>query len=181
VPVAAHAHGGEAVDHCLEAGYATIEHGRFLSDSQLERMAAQGTTLCATVGVNVFSDQRRTGRSVDDSLRDTEQSVSRAIAAGVRVVPGTDAVHGRLRFELRALEHFGLSRARAWSAATVDAAEVLGLAGTVGRIAPGYRADIALVAGDPLADGELPPVALTLVAGRDAWRAPDAVRDRSPA
>jgi imidazolonepropionase-like amidohydrolase len=181
VPVAAHAHGGEAVDHCLEAGYATIEHGRFLSDSQLERMAAQGTTLCATVGVNVFSDQRRTGRSVDDSLRETEQSVSRAIAAGVRVVPGTDAVHGRLRFELRALEHFGLSRARAWSAATVDAAEVLGLAGTVGRIAPGYRADIALVAGDPLADGELPPVALTLVAGRDAWRAPDAVRDRSPA
>lgn len=181
VPVAAHAHGGEAVDHCLDAGYTTIEHGRFLSDRQLERMAAQRTTLCATVGVNVFSDCRRTGRSLDDALLDTEQSVARAIAAGVRVIPGTDAVHGNLRFELRALEHFGLSRANAWSAATVEAAEVLGLADTIGRIAPGYRADIALVAGDPLANGTLPPVALTLLAGRIAWRASDSVRERSPA
>lgn len=181
VRVAAHAHGGEAVDHCLDAGFATIEHGRFLSDRQLERMATQGAALCATVGVNVFSDARRSGRSADEALLETEQSVARAVAAGVVVVPGTDAGHGRLRFELRALEHFGFSRAAAWRAATVTAAEVLGLGATVGRIAPGYRADFALVAGDPLGEGALPPVALTLVAGRIAWGAADSVRVRSAA
>src|SRR5579884_830127 len=51
VPVAAHAHGGSAVDDLLEAGVETIEHGRYLNDAQLERMAAQGTRLCSTVGI----------------------------------------------------------------------------------------------------------------------------------
>src|SRR2546430_952564 len=55
-PVAAHAHGGEAVDYCVEAGVRSIEHGRYLTDAQLEAMVRRGTTLCATAGIVCFDD-----------------------------------------------------------------------------------------------------------------------------
>jgi imidazolonepropionase-like amidohydrolase len=46
----------------------------------------------------------------------------------------------------------GMTPAQALETATVNAASLLGMDGTLGRIAPGYFADIVAVDGDPLAD-----------------------------
>ena len=46
----------------------------------------------------------------------------------------------------------GLLPARAIRAATSDAAELLGGSKDIGRIAPGYYADLVAVAADPLTD-----------------------------
>ncbi len=46
------------------------------------------------------------------------------------------------------VEH-GMSPLAAIRAATTTAADALGLGGEIGRIAPGYRADLLAVAGDP--------------------------------
>ncbi|HZW58973.1 MAG TPA: amidohydrolase family protein [Woeseiaceae bacterium] len=54
--------------------------------------------------------------------------------------------------ELRALQAGGLAPAAALKAATSGAAAALGLAGKLGVVAAGARADLLLVAGDPLAD-----------------------------
>jgi len=82
--------------------------------------------------------------------------VRRFVARGGRVVYGTDlgnqgpppAVDTE---ELALLVEAGLGTGRALAAATSLAADHLGLADT-GRVAPGARADLLLVEGDPLDD-----------------------------
>jgi len=81
-------------------------------------------------------------------------NVRRLHAAGVTILAGTDAgnpgtAHGAsLHGELELLTHAGLSPREALAAATAGPAERLGLADR-GRIAPGLRADLVLVDGDP--------------------------------
>jgi imidazolonepropionase-like amidohydrolase len=77
--------------------------------------------------------------------------------AGVPILAGTDApnpgtAHGAsLHRELELLVQAGLSPASALAAATSVPARVFGLTDR-GRIAPGLRADLVLVTGDPTAD-----------------------------
>ncbi|HUD42931.1 MAG TPA: CIA30 family protein [Dokdonella sp.] len=81
-------------------------------------------------------------------------NVRRLHAAGVTILAGTDAgnpgtAHGAsLHGELELLTHAGLSPREALAAATAWPAGRLGLADR-GRIAPGLRADLVLVDGDP--------------------------------
>jgi imidazolonepropionase-like amidohydrolase/Tol biopolymer transport system component len=74
--------------------------------------------------------------------------------AGVRLAAGADAedLPGGIGRELQALVAAGLAPAEALRAATSDAAAVLGLDGEIGRLAPGLRADLVLLDGDPLTD-----------------------------
>jgi imidazolonepropionase-like amidohydrolase len=75
-------------------------------------------------------------------------------AAGARIVAGADAdgLPGGLPRELAALVAAGLSPADALRAATSQAAAVLGLENELGQVRPGLRADLLLLAADPLAD-----------------------------
>jgi imidazolonepropionase-like amidohydrolase len=116
-------------------------------------------------------------------------SVRALHARGVRIVAGTDApnpgtAHGaNIHRELELLVAAGLTPAEALAAATAVPAAVFGLADR-GAIAPGLRADLVLVDGDPLSDIK----ATRAIAGvwkqgepidRDAYRA--AVRKQSEA
>ncbi len=81
-------------------------------------------------------------------------AVRKLHAAGVPILAGTDAInpgtaHGAsLHRELELLVAAGLSPSQALAAATSLAADRFGLADR-GRIAPGLRADLLLVTGDP--------------------------------
>lgn len=82
------------------------------------------------------------------------ESVRRLHEAGVPILAGTDppnpgTAHGAsLHRELKLLHRAGLDPAQALTAATSTTADVYGL-GDRGRIAPGLRADLLLVKGDP--------------------------------
>jgi imidazolonepropionase-like amidohydrolase len=68
---------------------------------------------------------------------------------------GTDAgvyPHGDNARQFALMVKYGLTPARALRSATSDAADLLGRAGEVGRLAPGYHADLIAVAADPLKD-----------------------------
>ena len=66
---------------------------------------------------------------------------------------GTDSFNGMYPpAELSYLSEFGLGPFRAIQAATNEAARLLGLAGEVGTLEPGMRADLIAVSGDPLAE-----------------------------
>jgi imidazolonepropionase-like amidohydrolase len=68
---------------------------------------------------------------------------------------GSDAVHmmfGQNTRELGQLVQAGMTPLDALRAATVTGAEVLGMDDRIGRIAPGYYADIVAVEGDPAVD-----------------------------
>ena len=60
--------------------------------------------------------------------------------------------HGRNADECELLVRHGMPPAEAIKAATVNAADLLGLAAEIGTIEPGKRADLIAVAGDPLRD-----------------------------
>jgi imidazolonepropionase-like amidohydrolase len=61
-----------------------------------------------------------------------------------------------------------MSPAEAIASATTEAAKLLGMDKEIGRIAPGYSADIIAVSGDPLADVRaLEKVDYVMVRGRE--------------
>jgi len=90
------------------------------------------------------------------------ENLARLVDGGATVLAGTDAndvpghaaavLHGAsMHLELELLARAGMSPRAVLRAATSVPADVFGLADR-GRIAPGQRADLLLVAGDPLAD-----------------------------
>jgi imidazolonepropionase-like amidohydrolase len=85
------------------------------------------------------------------------ESILRLRAAGIRILAGTDApnpgtIHGAsMHHELELLVAAGLTPLQALQAATSLPADAFGMADR-GRIAPGLRADLLLVEGDPAAD-----------------------------
>ncbi len=88
------------------------------------------------------------------TLNEVGKAARAARAAGVPIAFGTDSAvfaHGRNAEEFAQLiELVGMSPAEAIASATTGAARLLGLEGQVGRIEPGYSADIIAVTGDPL-------------------------------
>ena len=60
--------------------------------------------------------------------------------------------HGRNADEFALMVQHGMTPMAAIEAATVNAADLLGLSEEIGTIEPGKRADIVAVDGDPLTD-----------------------------
>jgi imidazolonepropionase-like amidohydrolase len=80
---------------------------------------------------------------------------ARALKSGVTIANGSDVgvfAHGRNARELELMVAYGMAPKEALRAATATAASVLRRDKDLGRIAPGYFADLVAVKGDPLAD-----------------------------
>lgn len=88
------------------------------------------------------------------SSRKLDEVLSMLQRAGVPLVPGTDdGMAGvTLPSELEAWAHAGIPAADVLKAATVGSARWLGEDPRSGRVAPGMRADLMLVPGDPTRD-----------------------------
>jgi imidazolonepropionase-like amidohydrolase len=179
--VAAHAHGARGIEAAARAGVDSIEHGTFADAAAIAAMRRSGSafvpTLMAYTGIREGLAQNRFTPAVAVKVRETLDLVGRAAraarAAGVPVLFGTDAgvyEHGRNAQEFAILvDLVGMSPAEAIASATTGAARLLGLDNEIGRIAPGYSADLIAVAGDPLADVRaLEHVEFAMVRGRTA-------------
>ena len=162
--VAAHAHSARGIEAAARAGVDSIEHGTFADSKALSAMKAAGSSLVPTL-MAFTGIRERLGKGiftpvVEVKVRETLSEVGMAAraarAAGVPVVFGTDSAvfeHGRNAQELALLvELAGMSPAEAIASATTGAARLLGMEREVGRIAPGYAADLIAVDGDPLRD-----------------------------
>ena len=60
--------------------------------------------------------------------------------------------HGDNALEIELMAAWGMDNADALRAATSTAAKVLGREDSLGRVAPGFLADLVALRGDPLAD-----------------------------
>jgi imidazolonepropionase-like amidohydrolase len=157
--VACHAYGGEGLRRGLDGGCDSIEHGLDLDAAAIAQMLRQGTWYCPTLSV-YYSDWAPEGTPAGtrDRLRVSLHSASfqRALKAGVKIVFGTD-VGGfswsePIAQEFPRLVELGMTPAAAIRSATSVPAEMLGVSGQVGVIAPGAYADVIAVEGDPLKD-----------------------------
>jgi imidazolonepropionase-like amidohydrolase len=95
---------------------------------------------------------RQRGRELQSHHR---ESVQRALAAGVKIVAGTDAgghEHGINARELHYLVEAGLSPMQALQTGTGWAAACLGWEQDLGTVEPGKLADLLVVDGNPLQD-----------------------------
>ena len=163
--VAVHAHGAEGIKLALRAGADSIEHGTVMDDEILRMMKKQGTYYVPTLStVNGYLERLAANpnayapdvkKQIDWRIGITGQSLLKAAPAGVKIAFGTDAgvsKHGRNADEFELMVKYGMTPVQAIKAATVNAADLLGLAGEVGTIEAGKSADIIAVAGDPLTD-----------------------------
>lgn len=162
--VAAHAHGTDGINAALRAGVDSIEHGSFQDSESISLfkrtgayyvptlMAGEATMLAAKNSPDFFVPSvRAKALAVGPEML---VSFGKAHEAGVRIAFGTDSGvsrHGENAREFELMVEGGMTPSEAIVAATIHAADLLGLSDVVGTIEPGKSADLIGVAADPRA------------------------------
>lgn len=164
--VASHAHGASGIRNAILAGVDSIEHASFIDEEGIRLAMERGTILSMDIYVTEYilgegeaagilpaslEKERQTGHK-------QRENFSKALQAGVSLAFGTDAgvyPHGHNARQFSRMVQFGMTPLQAIQAATLTNARLFGLEDEIGRIAPGYRADLIGVAANPLDDIEI--------------------------
>ncbi|HLJ61115.1 MAG TPA: amidohydrolase family protein [bacterium] len=163
--VMVHAHGGDGIKLCLEAGVDSIEHAAVAEEADIERMARLGIWLVPTLSVTARMKERLdadpqslpwyTAAKLPLVFDTQRRNFKRALDCGVKIAMGTDAGalgHAQNAKELVYMTESGMTPMQSIVASTSMAAALLGMADSLGAVAPGMLADLILVDGDPLAN-----------------------------
>jgi imidazolonepropionase-like amidohydrolase len=163
--VMAHAYSAAAIRHAVTCGVRTIEHGNLVDGETAALMAARQVyavpTLATFAILTQYGDRYDLSPSALAklaSVRDAGfESLDTFQRHGVRMGYGTDLlgeshVHQNEEFSLRARV---LSPWDIIESATTVGAEVLGMQGQIGVVAPGAFADLVVVNGSPIDDIQL--------------------------
>lgn len=172
-PVAAHATGDEGMRRAAEAGVDTIEHGYGGTRATFALMARKNIaflpTLTAAEAIAEYFHGYVPGGPLHPRIEEAATAFRLARDEGVVIGCGSDVgvfAHGTNRRELDGMVRLGMSASEALSAATLVNAKIVGRHDSLGRVAPGYLADLIAVEGDPAADiGALGRVAFVMKNG----------------
>jgi imidazolonepropionase-like amidohydrolase len=159
IRVAAHAHGDAGIRACIRAGVDCIEHGSLASDDTIKMMVDNGTFLVATSalaeGMAVERAAPELQKKAAEIFPQAKRMLGKAIQSGVKIACGSDAPgipHGTNAKELWAMVDRGMTPMQSLRAATVTSAELIERDHELGKLAPGFLADIIAVPGDPSED-----------------------------
>lgn len=163
-----HAHDSASIVAAVKAGCHQIEHGVFADDAAIAAMKGANVFFDPNIGLvlqNYIENREKfigTGSYTEEGFAFMERAIptlgpifKKALDAGVRMPLGTDAVagaHGQNAREALARVAAGQRPIDTVISATSLAAQSLGMGDRLGRIAPGYLADIIAVTGNPTAD-----------------------------
>jgi imidazolonepropionase-like amidohydrolase len=163
--VAVHAHGADGINVALKYGADSIEHGTLIDDESIKLFLKSGAYYVPTLStINGYKERIAADPNayppdvrakIDWRISITGQALEKAYPRGVKIAFGTDAGvsrHGRNADEFELMVKHGMPPAQAIKAATLNAADLLGLSALTGSIEPGKQADVIAVSGDPLAD-----------------------------
>jgi imidazolonepropionase-like amidohydrolase len=158
----AHAYTPAVIQQAVECGVLGIEHGNFLDKPTAELMAQNGVYLTPTLVAYAVASMPEFGGFVSPEsvakLQDTVTSGLEAITiakeAGVTICYGTDCL-GPLHFaqtkefQLRSKVQSPLEIIQS---ATINAARMMRRQDSLGRVAPGFVADLLILNINPLED-----------------------------
>jgi imidazolonepropionase-like amidohydrolase len=168
--VAAHARSTESIKQCLRLGVDIIYHASYIDEEAADMFEARKDDVFVAPGLHwlvatlyeaaAFGYPQAAAEAVGykDELDNGIIGLKEIHKRGVRILPGGDygfawTPHGT---NARDIEHFvnllGFSPMEAIRAATVLGGEIFQRAHELGRVAPGYLADLLLVDGDPSKD-----------------------------
>lgn len=160
--VVAHAYTGRAIARCVRNGVRSIEHGNLVDEPTIALMKQKGAFLVPTLATyRALKDEgvaaglpESLAAKIDLVLDAGIRAVEMAYRAGVPMAYGTDllgVMHRRQldEFVLRAEVVPPVDLLRT---ATVTGAQLLNMEDRIGRLAPGYSADLIAFGGDPLSD-----------------------------
>lgn len=162
LPVAAHAHGADAIEASVAARVSTIEHCTWMTgpgqldlrESVARQMAANGIAACPTTSRNWRLMVDRLG---EERAGQVYGRLPWLRDHGVPLAAGSDAGLPGSTFDdpvapMGLYEWLGFTRTDILRQVTCDAADALGLGEVTGRLIAGYDADLLVVGGNPLHD-----------------------------
>jgi len=158
-----HAQGSEGILNVVKAGVTTVEHGIYLTDEIISLMLEKGTWLCPTLAAVYFIVTNGVESGIPEYAVKKAQMVEgahiksfeNAVKAGIKIVMGTDAgtpfnFHKNSWYEFKLMSEHGFTPFEALQAGTIRAAEMLKMDDQYGSIAVGKKADLVVVAENPL-------------------------------
>ena len=158
--VAAHIYPAEAIENAVRAGVDSVEHGSFASAQTFALMKLHGTYLVPTLSVyDVYYAAARDrpelltpGTAPKELANDLlpKRNLPLAVKSGVKIAYGTDLGQGDHAMEFALLIDNGMTPIQALSAATRNAADLIGAADRIGSIQAGRYADLVATAANPL-------------------------------
>jgi imidazolonepropionase-like amidohydrolase len=157
--VAVHATTAEGIRRAVDAGVETIEHGDNATPETFRLMATKHIALCPTVAATeayaIYFGGWHRGEPESPALLKKRAEIKAALDAGVTICNGSDAgvfSHGDNARELEILVDYGMTPTAVLRSATSIDATVLHMDSQIGRVAPGLKADLIAVTGDPTHD-----------------------------
>jgi imidazolonepropionase-like amidohydrolase len=167
--VTAHARGPDSVRMCVRNGVRIVHHATYLDDESIAALTAARDEVWVCPGLHYLrmmvegraepygiSRARVEAALYPEELEAQVDGIRKLHANGVRFVAGGDfghqwTRHGTYAAELLAyVELAGLTPLDALLTATANAGPLVGE--RLGRVAPGYVADLVVLDGDPTAD-----------------------------
>lgn len=163
IKLTAHAHGAQSIKDAIRAGADTIEHASLADDEAIALALEHDVAFSMDVynGSYIAAVGREEGwpeeflRKNDETTEAQRQVFTKAHAAGVPIIYGTDAAvypHGDNAKMFPIMVERGMTPMEAIQAATSVAAKYIGWADDVGAIEPGRFGDLIALRADPLAD-----------------------------
>ena len=157
--VAVHAMGEPGTLFAAQAGVASIEHATQLSDETMRLMRERQIPAIPTFAIFDYFAQHAPTPAIaarEKALLDVKKrEFKKQIAAGIPFVVGSDVgpfPHGTQAVEMELMVRYGMKPLAVLQADMINGAKLLGWAGQIGELKPGYYADIVAVPGNQLED-----------------------------
>ncbi|MGA8599120.1 MAG: amidohydrolase family protein [Bryobacteraceae bacterium] len=157
--VAVHATGEPGTLYAAQAGVASIDHAFQLSEETMRIMREKRIFAVPTFTISEYFAQHASSpehSKFEQRVLDLHvQDFRRQLRAGVPMASGSDVgpfPHGTQARELELMVKYGMTPLAAIEASVINGAKLLGWSNQVGKLRPGYFADMIAVSGNPLAD-----------------------------
>jgi imidazolonepropionase-like amidohydrolase len=159
--VAAHAHGTQSIKDAIRAGIDSVEHSSLIDDEGIALAKQHGTFLVFDIYNDDYILQEGAKAGMLPESIEKEKKIGRlqrenfrkAFNAGAKIAFGTDSgvyPHGDNAKQFSKMVEWGMKPIDAIQAATLTAADLIGLSGKAGSVETGFYADLIAVDGNPL-------------------------------